>query len=51
MLEVTSYQTAYYVALNRGIETGQADLAFAGPKFPVIIIAPIIKNSIVLICN
>ena len=51
MLEATSYQTLYYVALNRGIETGQADLAFAGPKFPVIIIALIIKNSLILICD
>ena len=45
MLEVTSYQTVCYVALYRGIETGQADLPFAGPKFPVIIIAPTIKSS------
>ena len=51
MLESNSYQTVCYVALYRGVETGQADLAFAGPKFPVIKIALIIKNSLVLICN
>ena len=45
MLEVTSYQTVCYIALYRDIETNQADLAFAGPKFPIIIIAPTIKNS------
>ena len=45
MLEVTSYQTVRYVALYRGIETGQADLAFAEPKLPVIIMTPTIKSS------
>ena len=29
---------------SRGVGTGLADTAYAGPKFPVIIIAPTINN-------